>query len=821
MRVQGGPRERAATQATLSHYRVLEQIGQGGMGAVYRAHDEHLDCDVALKVLPAGELADDAARKRFRKEALALSKVHHPNIAVVHDFDTQNGTDFLVEELIPGLSLNEMLISGPLPEREIVNLGSQLCEGLAAAHDQGVIHRDLKPGNIRVTPDARVKILDFGLAKVLRSTAGGASDDVTASVTETQTVSGTLPYMAPEQLLNEKLDARADIWSLGCVLYEMATGRRPFLGSGAALTDAILHQPVPAIGKLNPKISGALEAVIQKCLDRDVEERYCSAREITVDLRRAQSGMAIPVRRESRTKRAAWILGVLVFTVGLLIALNIGDLRERMLGLLGAPRIRSIAVLPVKNFSGDPAQEFFADGMTDALISGLAEIKAIKVISRTSAMHYKGTNETLPRIARELGVDGVVEASVMRSQGRVHVRVQLVDARQDRNLWAATYERELTDVLALQSELVRAVAGEIRVRVTPREGERLKATRRVDPEVYDNTLRGKAMLEYATREEEFRRAIHLFQMAIDKDPTYAPAWAGLGDAQWMLAATGLEFVAPAQVRAQAIAAAEKALELDENLPEAHVARANIAGDAEWDFASAQRHYRRALELRPGYAAARSSYALLLMEPLRRFDDARRQLDLARELDPLNPWNDIILVGWWRTQGELQKAIEAGQQVRQRNPTLWLIPWQMGAARLQLGQPKEAAGDFEEALKLLHPERPASVLGPLGLARGLAGDRNEALRILAELRQVPKKSYVSPFYVAMVYSGLGQMDEAFSLLDRALTERIPPLAYCEFTPLPVVLQRDPRWTPFRNRLLQLVRLPSGTPDSTPSDRERAR
>ena len=292
-------------QATLSHYRVLEQIGAGGMGVVYRAHDERLDRDVALKVLPPGTVVDASARKRFHKEALALSKLNHPNIATVHDFDTQEGADFLVEELIEGLSLDTMLMHGPLAEKEIINLGSQLAEGLAAAHEHSVIHRDLKPGNIRVTPDARLKILDFGLAMILHGEV--ISDAVTESLSETKACVGTLPYMAPEQLLGGKLDARTDIWATGCILYEMATGRRPFLGSGPALTEAILHQPPPALGKLNPKISAALGAVIRKCLDKDPQKRYISAREIAVDLRRTASA---PPRRRLRWRQWSAALAV-------------------------------------------------------------------------------------------------------------------------------------------------------------------------------------------------------------------------------------------------------------------------------------------------------------------------------------------------------------------------------------------------------------------------------------------------------------------------------------------------------------------------------
>ena len=379
-------------------------------------------------------------------------------------------------------------------------------------------------------------------------------------------------------------------------------------------------------------------------------------------------------------------------------------------------------MLPVKNFSGDPGQEFFADGMTDALIAGLAQIKAVKVISRTSIMHYKGTSETLPQIARELAVDGIVEASVMRSGSRVRITAQLIDAREDRHLWARNYERDITDVLALQSEVVQAIAGEIRVQLTPQEDERLKVTRRVNPEAYEAYLKGKSTLESATREGEVRQAIELFQKAIDRDPTYAPAWAGFGEALWYLAATGFEWVAPAEVRDRAIAAAEQKDSGTRRSPpgcsrgaRGHRHRRGM-GSRE-----AQRHFERALELRPGYAAAHNLYGQILGgTPLPRFDEARRHFDRARELDPLSPWNDINLVAWWPYQGRPERALEEGERARRRNPAIWIIPCQMGFAQLLLGQPSQAVPKFEAAIKLLRPERTAAVLAPLGLAPRAGG-----------------------------------------------------------------------------------------------------
>jgi serine/threonine-protein kinase len=370
----------------------------------------------------------------------------------------------------------------------------------------------------------------------------------------------------------------------------------------------------------------------------------------------------------------------------------------------------------------------------------------------------------------------------------------------------------MTDVWALRSELVQAIANGIRVKLTPQEKGRLKATRQVDPEVYDATLKGKMTLENATSEAEIRKAIESFQKAVGRDRTYAPALAGLGEATWLLAASGFEFVAPAEVRDKAIAAAEKALELDGNLPDAHQARAIIALDGDWDLAKAQQHFERALELRPSYAAAHTFYGQMLGTILHRYDEARLHIDRARELDPLMPWNDINLVGWWLFQGQPERALEEAERARQRDPTLWVIRWEMGFAQLDLWQPSQAVHEFEAALELQRPERPAAVLAFLGLAYGLAGRQADGLKILAEMEKASEKRYISPYLLGVVYSGLGRMDEAFRLLDRALEQRNPWLVSCTpYTPGSVALRRDLRWKPFIERLRRLVRLPPGTPD----------
>ena len=790
------------------HYRILEKIGAGGMGEVYRAHDEQLDRDVALKVLPAQTLTDETARARLLREARSAAALNHPHICTIHEVGEAGGQAYIAMELVEGRPLSELVPEQGLPAETVLRFGSQIADALAHAHDHRIVHRDLKSANVVITPEGRAKVLDFGLAKRLSGEElAEATTKSLASLTEAGALVGTVPYMAPEQLRGQPADARSDVWALGIVFYEMAAGRRPFQGqTGFELSSAILNQVPPP---LPPTVPAALRTVIERCLTKEPGQRYQRGSEVRAALEAVQSGAALPLWpawRYALSRRRWLVLVALLAVLAVVAALAV------IFGG-GVPRIRSLAVLPVKNDSGDPGQEFFADGMTDGLIAGLAQIKAIKVISRTSVMQYKEAKKSLREIAKELGVDGVVEASVIRSGGRVRVTAQLIDARRDQNLWASNYERNTTDVLVVQSEVVQAIAGEIKAAVTPQESGRLKAARQVDPEVYDTTLKAGAILEYAMREEQFRQAIELFQKAIDRDPTYAPAWAGLGEALWSLASGGLEYVAPAEVRDRAIAAADRALKLDPNLADAHKARAVIAVDGEWDLVKAQQEFEKALELRPGYAAAENLYGQILTFTLLRFDEARRHFDRARELDPLSPWNDHNAVGWWLYQGRFEKALEEAERVVQRNPTLWIVRQQMGGARLELGQPGQAAAEFEAALKLVRPEPPPPVaFGALGLAYGLAGRRADALKVLAEMEQASKNRYISPYCLALVYSGLGRMDEAFRLLDQALEQRTPYLVISpRYDPGSVGFRRDPRWKPFMERVRREIRLPPGTPN----------
>ncbi|HEX9160855.1 MAG TPA: protein kinase [Thermoanaerobaculia bacterium] len=793
----------------LGRYEILAPISAGGMGEVYRARDTKVGRIVALKLI-SPQLASDAEfRLRFEREVKAISALNHPHICAVYDA----GPDYLVMEYCEGKTLATRLAVGPFRIDQVIEYAIQIADALGTAHRAGIIHRDLKPSNIMITRSG-VKLLDFGLATQRTESHPGQA---TQQVIERGEILGTVQYMAPETLTGSEADSQSDIFALGLVLYEMTTGKPAFTGkSKAALIAAILeHEPTPVSG-LQPEVPPAFERLIQMCLTKDPAERIQTAHDVALQLRWiAERDEPSSARTIKSRWKVQWLSAVLAFVVVALItifAFNFADLRERVLAASGSRTITSLAVLPVMNYSGDPSQEFFADGMTAGLIADLAQISALRVISRSSIMHYKGTKETLPQIARELGgVDGIVEASMIRSGNRVQITAEMVDAREDRAVWAKTYERDVSDVLTLQSVLARAIAREIQVHLTPQEREQLDRARRIDPEAYETTVKANAILEHAMREDQFAHAIELFQESVDRDPTYAPAWAGLAESLSALAGQGFEYVAPDVVRDKAIASAEKALALDPELAEAHTARAVIAWYSEWDLEKAQQHFERALELRPGYAVAHRLYGQLLGGPLQYTNKARQHFDRARELDPLSPWNDIDIVGWWLFQGHPQKAIEEGARARERNPTLFVIPWLMGAARLNLGQPTLAVADFEAAVKLLSPARPVSAVSPLGLAYGLAGRHAEALKIIAEMEKASKDRYVSPFYLAVACSGVGQMDKAFALLDRALEEQTPNLFSRPDFPLYVAFRRDPRWKGFMDRVRKKVRLPPGAPN----------
>jgi serine/threonine-protein kinase len=772
---------------TLSHYRILEKIGAGGMGIVYRARDERLERDVALKVLPAAALANEAARKRFRKEALALSRLNHPNIAAVYDFDTEEGADFLVMEHIQGVTLSQKLAGGLLPEKEVAALGVQIAAALEGAHERGVVHRDLKPGNILVTLKGQAKVLDFGLATLVRPAEQPLR---TEALSQEHPVVGTLPYMAPEQLRGEAVDARSDIYAAGSVLFEMATGQRPFPHDNAArLIDAIQHEAPPAPSGFNRRISPALDAIVLKALDKDPKRRYQSAAELRVDLERL--GAPPPLRVASRpgTRVISWALAAAGAVLGLVAAiagLNVGGTRDRLLGRAAPRRIESLAVLPLANMSGDPEQEYFAEGMTEELITDLAKIGALRVISRTSVIHFKGTDKPVPEIARQLGVDAIVEGSVMKSGGRVRITAQLIDGASDRHLWAQSYERDLMDVLSLQGEVARAIAREIEVKLTPQEQARLASARPVNVEAHEAYMKGRYY--WNKRDAEgFEKALASFKRAIEIDPGYAPAYAGLADTYHLLATYGL--LPPSEAIPKERAAALRALEIDDGLAEAHVSLAPILSSYDYDWAGAEREYRRAIELNPGYATAHQYYSSVLLR-LGRNEEAMAEARRARELDPLSLILRMSVAQCYWTSGRVDQSIEEVRKVLEMDPNFYGAHEGLGQIYVEKGMYEEGIGELRRAAALDSGDPTAKA--DLGYAYGVSGKTEEARRVLADLEAMSKREYVSAINMAVVSIGLGDKQSGLAWLERAAHDRDPLLTWLKIEHRYNPLHAEPRF-----------------------------
>lgn len=784
----------------IGHYYIVGKLGEGGMGVVYRARDERLERDVALKVLPEGSLTDESPRKRFRREALALSRLNHPNIATIFDFDSDGGVDFLVMEYVEGVSLAHRIARCALSEKETVSIGAQIAQALEEAHDHGVVHRDLKPGNVLLTPKGRVKVLDFGLARLLQPVD---SLDGTESLTQTSAMAGTLPYMTPEQLQGEAADVRSDIHAVGAVLYEMATGQKAFHEElTSRVIDQILHHPPMSPRAINRRMSPELERIILKCLEKSPDDRYQSARELEVDLRRVATGSTTAaVVRAQRTRRGlgppAIFAGLAIFALAaILVGFNIGGSRDLIAGRGHPSQIRSLAVLPLENLSRDPEQEYFADGMTEAVITDLAKIGALRVISRTSVMRFKRTQKSIPEIARELNVDAIMEGSIERAGNQVRITAQLIRAATDQHLWAESYDRDMQDMLRVQEEIARSIAREVQIQLTPQEQALLTKNRPVDPEAYELYLKGRYFWGKRTQQSN-ERAISLFHEAIAKDPQYASAYSGLADCYILF---GISFdvgsLSPTQAIPQAKLAAEKALQLDDTLADGHNSLAYAKLLYDWDWQGSEAEFKRALTLNPGYANAHHWYAHLLMATGRR-DEALAESQRALNLDQLSPILHVHL-GWhyiYARQYDL--ALEHLRKALDLDPNYSLANWYLGWVYEQQGKYSEALEAMRKAQALLPGN--TALVADIGHVYAISGDRPAALKILDQLKETSRRAYVNAFEVALIYAALGEKQMALQWLEKAYTERSDFMIYLVIDPRLDSLRSDPTFMALTRRI----------------------
>jgi serine/threonine-protein kinase len=785
--------------ARLGPYEILAPLGAGGMGEVYRALDTRLDREVAVKVLPERLAEDPFALSRFEREAKALAALSHPNVLTILDFGREGAVAYTVTELLQGESLRMRLLRARMSWREAAELGSEIADGLAAAHSRGIVHRDLKPENVFLTGTGRPKILDFGLARRERLADPAERPQRTQTQeTEPGALMGTVGYMAPEQVSGLAADARSDIFSLGCMLYEMVSGSRPFSGrTGAETLASILRDEPAEPARSGRPVPAALSGVIRHCLDKRPDHRFQTARDLAFALKAILAGApaAVPIAMPSRRKRAVTIAAAAAaFILGAVLLVVTRGLPGRV------DAVHAVAVLPLQNLSGDAAQDYFVDGMTEELIANLAKVEKLRVISRTSVMQYKGTKKLLPQIARELNVDSIVEGSVLRSGQRVRITVQLVKAASGENLWAESYEKDLTDVLAAQAEAAAAIVGEIKVRLTPEEGKRLAKVRPVDPEAYDAYLKGRFYWS-KFKAEDYQTAIEFFQRAIGKDPTYAPAYAGLAHAYRALAWEGL--IPPGEGLPKAESAAAKARALDPTLGEVHFAL-GMNRLARWDSPTCLDELRKALASSPHDAVMRRFYSQALSRA-GRFAEAIAEGKRSQELDPLSVETNRGLGSIFYWAGRNDEAIRQFRKTIELDPKDARLHDHLAEAYSRKGMYREAIAERQEYLSISGDDEAAQELGRDFADSGYHQAMKALYRkTLAFMEEAAKYAYVSSIHFGVLHAQLGENDEAFTWLQKAFEERQPWLGQLQFDPQFESLRSDPRFADLVRRIKEVGR-----------------
>jgi serine/threonine protein kinase/tetratricopeptide (TPR) repeat protein len=788
---------------TISHYRILSAIGKGGMGVVYKAEDLRLGRYVALKLLPHFLAGDSCALRRFEREARAASALNHPNICTVYEIDENDGLHFIAIELVEGETLKSRIARGALEVTEVLDIATEICSALEAAHSVGIVHRDIKPSNILLTTDGHAKLFDFGVAKLLGPASERQQESampVSATTFELRLTSpgaalGTVAYMSPEQASGQEVDARSDLFSMGAVLYEMATGKHPFPGvdTGEVLRAIRFQLPSP-IKQINPAAPFELSRMAARAMEKDRSRRYQAAAAMRTDLQ---------MLRDSWQKRAGKRKALLVgaFSTALLVTAaaaswRVPRMHDWVFGKATnvVPQINSLAVLPLKNLTGDDSQEYFVDGMTDSLITKLAQIKALRIISRDSVMEYRNRQKSPTEIAKELNVDFLVIGSVARSGDSVRIKAQLLRASTGEAVWTNTYQGQTNEIVTLQNDVIRGIASEIRAKLTSQEQARLAREPSVKPEAYEFYLMGRYCWNKRTA-DGYEKAIQFFQRALEIQPDYARVYAGLADSIAFLGAWKKRGLSRAETMALARSNAQMALRLDDNLAEAHASLASISFLYDWNWPVAENEFRRAIELNPNYASAHHWYAYYCFSR-NRVDEGLREIRLAQQLDPqsLIIQSDAGQLLYWARRYD--EAIVQERRVLEMDENL---PWPhrfLGLSYFAKQQYPEAIQELQSTVRLSGGESADMAL--LGIVYARTGHVAEARKELENIRALPEEQYKSIPEVAWLLVALDQTDEAYEWLNKSLPDR-PSLRSLHLLPYLDPLRADPRFHALQSRV----------------------